>query len=335
MEKDRTYLAMEIHPAYAVFLDNRGRFIKAANRGYEVGDVTDTIVPLVYPSDRQRTRNVIMRMSVGIAACLCLGIFGGYEYWYLFVEYGNVHLQINPEIEISLSRSGRVLGVEGENEDGKALLEDYSYQGKEKETVVDELVERAAKQDYLADGGKIALVADAQDNEWAEKTETELSEALEQYLREQELEVQIITGSFIPEEPEKTPEETAPEEKKVLEEAQSVTIPAPEAVEETEVERSEESDDGITDYAVPPQSQPSVPAVTKPQSTAPVQETTKPEVRPSAPVQNDSGYGDDGGAESPYEPAGGNSGYGGDSESYGDDGADGAYGGGSGDDGDD
>ena len=38
MEKETKYLVLEVHNAYAVVLDNSGRFIKAANCGYEVGD---------------------------------------------------------------------------------------------------------------------------------------------------------------------------------------------------------------------------------------------------------------------------------------------------------
>ena len=32
------YLVMETHPAYAVVLDEGGRFLKAANLRYQVGD---------------------------------------------------------------------------------------------------------------------------------------------------------------------------------------------------------------------------------------------------------------------------------------------------------
>ena len=32
------YLVMETHPAYAVVLDEEGRFLKAANLRYQVGD---------------------------------------------------------------------------------------------------------------------------------------------------------------------------------------------------------------------------------------------------------------------------------------------------------
>ena len=36
MKKDTTYLVMKIHSAYAVLVDNDGRFIKAANKGYSL-----------------------------------------------------------------------------------------------------------------------------------------------------------------------------------------------------------------------------------------------------------------------------------------------------------
>ena len=38
------YLVMETHPAYAVVLDNEGRFLKAANLHYQVGDTVERIV---------------------------------------------------------------------------------------------------------------------------------------------------------------------------------------------------------------------------------------------------------------------------------------------------
>ena len=51
MKENTTYLVMEVHSAYAVLLDNEGRFIKAANVGYQIC--------LLYtsPSPRDRTRS--------------------------------------------------------------------------------------------------------------------------------------------------------------------------------------------------------------------------------------------------------------------------------------
>ena len=114
MKKDTNYLIVKTYSAYAIALDSSGRFIKTANPGYEVGDITDKIIPLIYPQDKKRRRNTVIRLAAGLAACICLCAFGIYEYQYMFIEYGSLRMQINPEVEISLSRSGRVLDIEGE-----------------------------------------------------------------------------------------------------------------------------------------------------------------------------------------------------------------------------
>ncbi len=46
------YLVMETHPAYAVVLDNEGRFLKAANLHYQVGDTVERIVELRPPREK-------------------------------------------------------------------------------------------------------------------------------------------------------------------------------------------------------------------------------------------------------------------------------------------
>ena len=73
------YLVMETHPAYAVVLDERGRFLKAANLHYQVGETVEDVVELRLPSARRRLRpawGVVGALAA--AACLCLGFFG---YW--------------------------------------------------------------------------------------------------------------------------------------------------------------------------------------------------------------------------------------------------------------
>ncbi len=46
------YLVMEVHPAYAVVLDEEGRFLKAANLRYQVGDTVQNIVELRKPKGK-------------------------------------------------------------------------------------------------------------------------------------------------------------------------------------------------------------------------------------------------------------------------------------------
>ena len=262
MKKNRAYMVVETHSAYAVVLDNSGRFIKTANPGYEVGDTIDKVIPLLYPQDKKRRKNTIIRLAASLAACICLCAFGIYEYQYMYTEYGTVHMQINPEIEISLSRSGRVLDVSGENADGEALLENFSYSGKDKETLVDELADLAIEQNYLAEGGQIAVSVDARSDIWADRVEQEILDELNRYLQDQGITVEITAGSLPPDNPEAT--------KEILDQSQTVTIPIPQAEEENDPEDSgydNSSDDGITDYSIP-----SAPA------------------KPSAPAQNDSRY---------------------------------------------
>ena len=68
MEKKTTYLVMETHPAYAILLDNEGRFVKAANCGYERGDRLESAVLLRYPQDARAKRRRRIRMAVSLAA---------------------------------------------------------------------------------------------------------------------------------------------------------------------------------------------------------------------------------------------------------------------------
>lgn len=287
MEKETKYLVLEVHNVYAVVLNNSGQFIKAANCGYKVGDVVGSIIPMIYPQDKKKRKNNIIRLAAGLAACICLCVFGGYEYQYMYTEYGSVHMQINPDVEITLSRSGRVLDIEGENADGKELVEDYEYKGKDKETVVDELADLAIEQQYLTDTGRISIEVDARSDEWAKKMETEISEELNSYLQEQGLTIEIAIG--------RAEDGNGTEDKEILEESQSVTIPIPGTTDETDdsaAESDDDSDDGVTDYSVPSGS-----------SSA---SSTTPSSSSSVPVQSDSGY--DSGGNSSYD-SNGNSSY--------------------------
>ena len=44
------YLVMECHPGYVVLLDEEGRFVKAANFSYEVGQRIDDPILMERPS---------------------------------------------------------------------------------------------------------------------------------------------------------------------------------------------------------------------------------------------------------------------------------------------
>ena len=171
------YLVMETHPAYAVVLDEDGRFLKAANLRYQVGDTVQDIVELRTPQKKVVPAWRPLSGLAAAAACLCLVFFGWYQPNY--TAYGTLRIQINPDVEMTVSRTDRVLDLEGLNADGEDLIEEYDYQGKDRETAANELVERAIDMGYLSDGETVSITVSSTDADWQAREETQVRAQLE------------------------------------------------------------------------------------------------------------------------------------------------------------
>ena len=169
---------MEVHPAYAVVLDEEGRFLKAANLRYQVGDTVRDIVELRRPREKRPALWKPLPGVAGLAACLCLVFFGYYQP--NFTPYGALRIQINPDVELTLSRTDRVLELEGLNEDGQSLIEGYDYGGKDREDVTEELVERAIDMGYLSGGETVSITVTSADADWQAREEQAAREDLEE-----------------------------------------------------------------------------------------------------------------------------------------------------------
>ena len=165
------YLIMECHMSHAVALSSDGRFLKVANMDYETGQTVDYVVEL---SKKPKIPAVYKYIGgfAALAACLCLFFFGFYSPNYL--PYGTVYLTINPELEMTLSKNGRVLFLEPLNGDGAALIHDYEYKGKDRDEVIRELIDLSVENEYLSDGGKVALSISSKNLEWSEKLCSEI-----------------------------------------------------------------------------------------------------------------------------------------------------------------
>lgn len=81
--------------------------------------------------------------------------------------FGTLLLSVNPEIEITYDEKGIVLSLKGKNADGEKLLAEYTnYQGKNCETVIDELVKKIYADGYFdnkIDGHEKNIVIKLQD----------------------------------------------------------------------------------------------------------------------------------------------------------------------------
>src|SRR5699024_2996410 len=117
------YLVMETHPAYAVLLDEEGRFVRAANFRYQVGQKVEDAVLLREPAGK---RDWVKPVSGAMAAAACLALtIAGYFGYYApnFTAYGTLRMEINPSVQMTLSETGRVLDLDGLNADGETLAE--------------------------------------------------------------------------------------------------------------------------------------------------------------------------------------------------------------------
>lgn len=172
-----SYMVMECHPAYAVVLDENGRFLKVANLNYQVGQ---TVLSVVEMSPPRKPAFKAIWASVSAAACLGLLVLGGWQF--LLTPYGTVRMQINPDVEMTVNRFDYVTQVTGLNEEGSQLVDDYGYSLKKVDQVSNELADRALEMGYLQDGGFVQLTVQSEDSQWCIETEDRLIAEMSSHL---------------------------------------------------------------------------------------------------------------------------------------------------------
>lgn len=188
------YLVMEVRPSYAILLDEEGRFVRAANLHYEPGQRVEHIVPM--RTRAARGRGMLIWLPGALAAA-CLVLMAAVLLRAPIAPYASVYLTINPQVRIDVDRRSVARGLEGVNPDGQALVEGYDWKGKQLNQVTDELIDRAVAMGYLAPGGAITIDLEAEDEIWAEQTNRQLREHLEEYLQYQNLRVTVQVGQSV------------------------------------------------------------------------------------------------------------------------------------------
>lgn len=181
------YLVMECGLSYAIVLDEQGRFLKAANLNYQVGQQLDSIIPLKVT--KQRT--VRLRSAISLAAVACLCLVSMLVFQFIIFPVGTIRMTINPDVAMKVNRLHYVVGLEGLNQDGEKLIEGVEYSWKKVEEVSDQLAERAVSLGYLAEGGKIQVSVESEDAGWKTATEEMVVAELEIHF---EHEIVIVVG---------------------------------------------------------------------------------------------------------------------------------------------
>ena len=200
------YIVMECHPGYAVLLDEDGRFIKAANFHYEVGDTVTDPVPMRETRPRHRRRSSPWAYATGVmAACLTL-VLGLLLYQTYTTPVSSIVLRINPEVRMGLNEQGKVVSLDALNDDARTLLNGYSSRGKDSLTVTDELIDRAIELGFLSDGGKVSLSIDTPDDAGFEAYSTALQQGVAEHLEGRiSVTIEIYDAHDLPPEEESPP----------------------------------------------------------------------------------------------------------------------------------
>ncbi len=187
------YMVMECHPGYAVVMDNAGRFLKVANLHYEAGQTVTSVLEMTNTSMVQKIIHLrkIWISVAAIAACLCLVVFGGWRF--LMSPYGSVRMQINPDVLMTVNRLDYVIRLDGLNDDGDDIIEEYSYQWKKVDLVSDELAGRAVEMGYLKEDGTIRITVESKHEKWKTETEKRIVIVLEDYMNDPPIPPIILT----------------------------------------------------------------------------------------------------------------------------------------------
>ena len=297
------YMVMECHTGYAVLLDEEGRFWKAADLHYEVGQTVENPLLMKQPQPSGRRRITRLVSSTVAAAAACLFLFFGFGYYQNYLRiYSSIYLSINPEVQMDLNRYGNVVRLTGTNEDGAKLLEGYSGRGKDKLTVADELIDRAIEMGFLSEGGQVSFFIDSPEDalfqEYGTELRTEINEHLDGRIT---ITIEIVNYQDTPETESSVSETAAPPSAAP---SDGVTDYAP--ADDTEDDYGDtdygpENDDDADDSApVPAASSPAVPSPSAP--AAPAAESTPPDhtdgdtdyepENAAAPVPDDDAAGD-------------------------------------------
>ncbi len=180
----KKYIVMECHLSYAVVLDENGRFLKVANRNYEVGQTVTNVVEMQIPkpvSKKKKARKWFYSLAA-MAACVIMVVTIVFQMGQM--TFASIYMSINPEVRIDVNRKDIVVGLDGINIDGNDLIKGYDYKKKDLNLVMDELLDLAIEKGYLYEGCKISLVLDTESREWIVSKSGTLVTQLNDYLKE-------------------------------------------------------------------------------------------------------------------------------------------------------
>lgn len=169
---------VEIKDKYAAILSDDGCIKKIANQNYVIGQVIEL--------KEEKTRPIGKRfLAVAISVTAVFALFT-VSAWAYFTPYYYVSLDVNPSIEYTVNRFDRVIGVEGANEDGEAVLESLQLQNAPIEDAINDTINQLATENYLngTEQGGIVIAAYCENEQDCKQLTERIQERARECLQE-------------------------------------------------------------------------------------------------------------------------------------------------------
>lgn len=154
----KTGIILEIKGKTAIVMKNDGEFVEAkAKEQWRKGDVITL---------QSKARN--FKALYTVAACLAiilLTAFGGHRLY--FTETTLISMDINPSLELSINRFGRVISVTSYNEEAADVLKLETVKGLPYAQAIDALIQSDTLHPYLENNGYLdfAVYSESDDTE--------------------------------------------------------------------------------------------------------------------------------------------------------------------------
>ncbi|MBR5514548.1 MAG: hypothetical protein IKV85_11295 [Ruminococcus sp.] len=207
------YIVMQCCKGYAVLMDEEGKYVFAANMNYETGQTVTN--PIIMSDNHKQRKPVITIIKTVAAAAACIGIISipCYSYYNRNLKpCSTVTLASDTSISMTLNSSGKVIGIESDNEYGKKIIEKVDIKGKDNAEAANEIVQAEITEGYIAAGDTVNVYIDGN----SQKNYEDIKAKLEKELPKHDIKVNIHDEKHPPTEDNKgKKEDKLPHEKPV------------------------------------------------------------------------------------------------------------------------
>ncbi|QSX09153.1 hypothetical protein J0B03_03530 [Alkalibacter rhizosphaerae] len=167
-----------------VVLKDDGTFAHVAGDKYQVGDVMDM---------KSTSKGFGWKGALVSAAAMLLLVFGVGAKVYTTPAY-YVSLDVNPGIVFEVNRFERVIGFEGQNDDGDMVLQQLKLKNKSADEAIRMTVEKINEEGYFGENEMIYLATLSKDEEKAARLSGKLENAVEEEVEENGVKAEVSAG---------------------------------------------------------------------------------------------------------------------------------------------